>query len=128
MKTFHSIYQELFFFKENSQHFSGFIKKGGGLIQKIKQLAQQKKKKEKRNFPKSRKILISGWGGGEGWGWGWQRSIPIHLSSIATPAAPYRSLQTKIAQPSAGHKFICIDLFATFKFARNTKKKKLLLK
>lgn len=31
MKTFHSIYQELFFFfRENSQNFSGFIKKGGG--------------------------------------------------------------------------------------------------
>lgn len=46
MKTFHSIYQELFFFKENSQHFSGFIKKGWGLIQKIKQLAEQKKKEK----------------------------------------------------------------------------------
>lgn len=48
MKTFHSIYQELsFFFKENSQNFSGFIKKkGGGLIQKIKQQKKQKNKKE----------------------------------------------------------------------------------
>lgn len=38
----------LFFFKENSQHFSGFIKKGWGLIQKIKQLAEQKKKRKKK--------------------------------------------------------------------------------
>lgn len=36
------------FFKENSQHFSGFIKKGWGLIQKIKQLAEQKKKRKKK--------------------------------------------------------------------------------
>lgn len=72
MKTFHSIYQELFFFKENSQHFSGFIKKGWGAHPKNKTTCRaKKKKKEKRNFPKSRKILISGWGGGEGWGWGW---------------------------------------------------------
>lgn len=72
MKTFHSIYQELFFFKENSQHFSGFIKKGWGAHPKNKTTCRAKrKKKEKRNFPKSRKILISGWGGGEGWGWGW---------------------------------------------------------
>lgn len=62
MKTFHSIYQELFFFKENSQHFSGFIKKGWGLIQKIKELAEQKKRKKK--LPQIKKNLNQwvGWG------------------------------------------------------------------
>lgn len=55
MKTFHSIYQELsFFFKENSQNFSGFIKKkGGGAHPKNK--TTKKTKKQKRDFPKSRK-------------------------------------------------------------------------
>lgn len=67
MKTFHSIYQELsFFFKENSQNFSGFIKKkGGGAHPKNKTTCRAKKKtKTKKRLPQIKKILISGWGWG----------------------------------------------------------------
>lgn len=46
MKTFHSIYQELFFFKENIQHFSGFIKKGWGAHPKNKTTCRAKKNKK----------------------------------------------------------------------------------
>lgn len=71
MKTFHSIYQELFFFfKENSQHFSGFIKKGWGAHPKNKTTCRAKQKtKTKKRLPQIKKILISGWG--------WERGLGL---------------------------------------------------